>query len=153
MVGDLGRKLSVKDATNGVVVMFEACVDGALAQVKFDDFVGRKIENLDARARLGEVLCGDGVEKRVEVVIRRFGGWLAGARLAEEDRRDAPFLYQLHVIWREADERAGTLNRPCLMEKLPACARVMAYGTLYHQRGLLAVERFVNVTDGTFRLP
>jgi hypothetical protein len=40
MVGDLGRKLSGEDAANGVVVMFEACVDGALAQVKFDDFVG-----------------------------------------------------------------------------------------------------------------
>src|SRR5947209_13140520 len=40
MVGDLGRKLSGKDATNGVVVMFEACVDGALAQVDFDDFIG-----------------------------------------------------------------------------------------------------------------
>jgi hypothetical protein len=40
MVGDLGRKLSGEDAANGVVVMFEACVDGAPAQVKFDDFVG-----------------------------------------------------------------------------------------------------------------
>ena len=40
MVGDFGRELSGEDATNGVVVMFETCVDGALAQVDFDDFIG-----------------------------------------------------------------------------------------------------------------
>ena len=40
MVGDFGRKLSSEDAANGVIVMFEARVDGALAQVKFDDFIG-----------------------------------------------------------------------------------------------------------------
>ena len=40
MVGDFGWKLSGEDAANGVVVMFEASVDGALAQVKFDDFIG-----------------------------------------------------------------------------------------------------------------
>src|SRR5215210_4265236 len=40
MIGDFGRKLSGEDAANSIVVMFEACVDGALAQVKFDDFVG-----------------------------------------------------------------------------------------------------------------
>src|SRR5947209_10163833 len=39
------------------------------------------------------------------------------------------------------------------MKKLPACARVMAHGTLHHQPGLLAVERFVNVADGPFRQP
>lgn len=40
VVGDFGWKLSGEDAANGVVVMLEACVNGALAQFKFDDFVG-----------------------------------------------------------------------------------------------------------------
>ena len=40
MIGDFGRKLSGEDAANSVVVMFEACVDGALAQGQLDDFVG-----------------------------------------------------------------------------------------------------------------
>ena len=38
-VGYFRRKLSGKDAANGVIVMFEACVDSALAQIQFDDFV------------------------------------------------------------------------------------------------------------------
>lgn len=40
MIGDFGRKLSGEDAANSVIVMFEACVDGALAQVQLDRFVG-----------------------------------------------------------------------------------------------------------------
>ena len=96
---------------------------------------------------------GNGVEKRVSVVVRRSGGWLAGARLAEENRRAAAFLYQLHVIRRQADDRAGAFNRPRLMEKLPVCAPEMAHSALHHERGLLAVERFINMTNGTFRLP
>ena len=137
MVGDFGRKLSGENAADGVVVMFKTSVDCALTQVEFDDFIGREIQNLYARARLWKMLCGDGVEKRVNVVVGRSGGRLAGARLAEENRRAAPILYQLRVIRREIDERAGAFNRPSSMEKSPACARVMAHGTFQHQRGLL----------------
>lgn len=40
MVGYFRRKLPNEDAANGVIVVFEASVDSALAQVKVNDFVG-----------------------------------------------------------------------------------------------------------------
>lgn len=153
MVGDFWRELSGEDARDSVIVVLEASVDSATTQVEFDGFVGREIKNLDAWAGLREVLGGYGVEERVNVVVGRFGGRPASARLAEEERHAVRFLYQFHIIRCEADERARAFDQPRLLEKPSARACVVAHGAPHHQRGLLAVERLINVPDGAFRPP